>query len=102
MTEIEMKNLFICLLPRRLVFSSAQTLASSLEQHPHNRFWEASNVRGGGELMSLDILLLDSKIQLKRTQGTDKYKRQNYFIILDRKQANRVVDLLALHLSRLS
>lgn len=87
---------------KEIYSSPIKRLASSLEQHPHNRFWEASNVRGGGELMSLDILLLDSKIQLKRTQGTDKYKRQNYFIILDRKQANRVVDLLALHLSRLS
>ncbi|CAN6808339.1 unnamed protein product [Brassica oleracea] len=30
----------------------------------YKRFWEAKNVKCGGELMYLDVLLLDSKVNL--------------------------------------
>ncbi|CAF1701460.1 unnamed protein product [Brassica oleracea var. botrytis] len=32
----------------------------------YKRFWEAKNVKCGGELMYLDVLLLDSKALLSR------------------------------------
>ncbi|CAF2327242.1 BnaA10g09230D [Brassica napus] len=32
----------------------------------YKRFWEAKNVKRGGELMYLDVLLLDSKALLSR------------------------------------
>ncbi|CAF1915930.1 unnamed protein product [Brassica oleracea] len=55
------------------------------------RFWEAQNIRKGGELMSLDMLLLDEQVTLPLSIFSDRLRFSAcHLIILSLKQSTLI------------